>query len=157
LPPVAGIERVISMPDARAGYGIPRRSSFCGRFMKHSGWWPDYVVRLFRRDAGRFSDDHAHERVMMRGQLGRLGEPLMHKAVRSTEQMLAKMEGYSSASAQSHFQQGRRASLGTAILHGFWAFFRTYVPRLGFLDGREGFILAVAKPEGSYYRYVSSC
>jgi glycosyltransferase involved in cell wall biosynthesis len=150
----AEIERVISMPDARAGYAIPRRSSFCGRFMKHSGWWPDYVVRLFRRDAGRFSDDHAHERVMVRGQLGRLGEPLMHEAVRSIEQMLAKMDGYSSASAQSHFRQGRRASLATAILHGFWAFFRTYVLRLGFLDGREGFILAVANAEGSYYRYV---
>ena len=150
----AEIERAIGAPDARPGYAIPRRSSFCGRFMKHSGWWPDYVVRLFRRDAGRFSDDRTHERVVVQGKLGRLREPILHEAIRSVEQMLAKMDGYSSASAQSRFQQGRRASLATAILHGFWAFFRTYVLRLGFLDGREGFILAVANAEGSYYRYV---
>lgn len=150
----AEIERVISKADARPGYAIPRRSSFCGRFMKHSGWWPDYVVRLFRREAGRFSDDRAHERVVLQGRLGRLREPLMHEAVRSIEQMLAKMDGYSSASAQARFQQGRRASLATAVIHGAWAFFRTYVLRLGFLDGREGFILAVANAEGSYYRYV---
>ena len=150
----AEIERVIATPDARAGYAIPRRSSFCGRFMKHSGWWPDYVVRLFRRDAGRFSDDRTHERVVVQGKLGRLREPLMHEAIRNIEQMLAKMDGYSSASAHSRFQQGRRASLATALLHGFWAFFKTYVLRLGFLDGREGFILAIANAEGSYYRYV---
>ena len=150
----AEIERVVSTPGARAGYAIPRRSSFCGRFMKHSGWWPDYVVRLFRRDAGRFSDDRTHERVVVQGGLGRLREPIMHEAIRSIEQMLAKMDGYSSASAQSRFERGRRASLATAMLHGFWAFFKTYVLRLGFLDGREGFILAVANAEGSYYRYV---
>jgi len=150
----AEIERAIAVPDARPGYAIPRRSSFCGRFMKHSGWWPDYVVRLFRRDAGRFSDDRTHERVMVQGKLGRLREPILHEAIRNIEQMLAKMDGYSSASAHSRFQQGRRASLATAVLHGFWAFFRTYVLRLGFLDGREGFILAVANAEGSYYRYV---
>jgi len=150
----AEIEQVISKADARPGYAIPRRSSFCGRFMKHSGWWPDYVVRLFRREAGRFSDDRAHERVVLQGRLGRLREPLMHEAVRSIEQMLAKMDGYSSASAEARFQQGRRASLATAVIHGAWAFFRTYVLRLGFLDGREGFILAVANAEGSYYRYV---
>jgi glycosyltransferase involved in cell wall biosynthesis len=150
----AEIERVIGMPSPHIGYAIPRRSSFCGRFMKHSGWWPDYVVRLFRRDAGRFSDDRTHERVMLEGKVGRLREPLMHEAVRDIEQMLAKMDAYSSSSAYSRFQQGRHASLLTAIVHGAWAFFRTYVLRLGFLDGREGFILAVANAEGSYYRYV---
>jgi len=68
--------------------------------------------------------------------------------------MLAKMDGYSSSSAYTRLQQGRRASLLTAIVHGAWTFFRTYVLKLGFLDGREGFILAVANAEGSYYRYV---
>jgi len=50
--------------------------------MKHSGWWPDYVVRLFRRDACRFSDDRTHERVVLQGKVGRLREPLMHEAIR---------------------------------------------------------------------------
>jgi glycosyltransferase involved in cell wall biosynthesis len=150
----AEIERAIASADAKAAYAMPRRSSFCGRFMKHSGWWPDYVVRLFRRETGRYSDDRTHERLLVNGTTGRLREPIMHEAIDDLEQMLLKMNAYSSSSAQSRFEQGRRATLATAILHGAWTFFRTYVVRLGFLDGREGFMLAVANAEGSYYRYA---
>ena len=150
----AEIQRVIASGGARAGYALPRRSSFCGRIMKHSGWWPDYVLRLFRRDAGRFTDDHTHERLVVQGTAGKLREPLMHEAITDLDQMLVKMNAYSSASARTRYEQGRRASLFTAILHGAWTFVRTYILRLGFLDGREGFMLAVANAEGSYYRYV---
>ena len=150
----AEIERTLAAPDAKPGYALPRRSSFCGRYMKHSGWWPDYVVRLFRRSAGRYSDDRTHERLLVDGAVGRLAEPIMHEAIFDLEQMLAKMDSYSSSSARSRYEAGRRATLATAILHGAWTFFRTYVLRLGFLDGREGFMLAVANAEGSYYRYA---
>jgi len=135
-------------------YAIPRRSSFCGRYMKHSGWWPDYVVRLFRRGSARFSEDQAHERLVVTGQIRKLKQPLMHEAITNMDQMLGKMNMYSTASARDLHTRGRRASLGTALLHGGWAFFRTYILRRGFLDGREGFILAVANAEGSYYRYI---
>lgn len=137
-----------------AAYAVPRRSSFCGRYMKHSGWWPDHVIRLIRRDAARFSDDRAHERLLVKGVTRKLKQPLMHEAISTMDQMLGKMNLYSTASARMLHERGRKASLATAILHGSWAFFRTYVLRLGFLDGREGFILAVANAEGSYYRYV---
>lgn len=150
----ADIERTLARTDAKAGYAVPRRSSFCGRFMRHSGWWPDYVVRLFRRDAGRFTDDHTHERLTVNGPLGRLREPIMHEAITDLDQMLGKMNAYSTSSAYMKLGDGRRATLTTATLHGMWAFFRTYILRLGFLDGREGFMLAVANAEGSYYRYV---
>lgn len=145
---------VMADPAAAAAYAIPRRSSFCGREMKHSGWWPDYVVRLFRRGAARFSEDLAHERLVVTGTTHKLKQPLMHEAISTMEQMLGKMNLYSSASARMLHARGRQASIGTAVLHGGWAFFRTYVLRLGFLDGREGFILAVANAEGSYYRYI---
>lgn len=137
-----------------AAYAVPRRSSFCGRYMKHSGWWPDHVIRLFRRDAARFSDDRAHERLLVDGVTRKLKQPLMHEAISTMDQMLGKMNLYSTASARMLHERGRKASLATAVFHGSWAFFRTYILRLGFLDGREGFILAVANAEGSYYRYV---
>jgi glycosyltransferase involved in cell wall biosynthesis len=137
-----------------AAYAVPRRSSFCGRYMKHSGWWPDHVIRLFRRDAARFSDDRAHERLLVEGVTRKLKQPLMHEAISTMDQMLGKMNLYSTASARMLHERGRKASLATAVFHGSWAFFRTYILRLGFLDGREGFILAVANAEGSYYRYV---
>jgi glycosyltransferase involved in cell wall biosynthesis len=148
------IQRTLANPTSSPGYAIPRRSSFCGRYMRHSGWWPDYVVRLFRREAGRFTDDHTHERLVVSGRVGRLRESIMHEAITDLDQMLAKMNAYSASSAHMKLQQGKGATLFTAVLHGAWTFFRTYVLRRGFLDGREGFILAIANAEGSYYRYV---
>ena len=145
---------VMADSAAAPAYALPRRSSFCGREMKHSGWWPDYVVRLFQRGAARFSEDLAHERLLVTGATRKLKQPLMHEAISTLEQMLGKMNLYSSASARMLHARGRQASIGTAVLHGSWAFFRTYVLRRGFLDGREGFILAVANAEGSYYRYI---
>lgn len=150
----AEIEQAVAAPDARAAYAFPRRSSFCGRYMKHSGWWPDYVVRLFRRGAARFSDDLAHERLLVDGPVGRLKAPLMHEAIVDLDQMLGKMNAYSTASAVMLSRRGRRATLLGALAHGGWAFVRTYFLRLGLLDGREGFMLALANAEGSYYRYV---
>lgn len=150
----AEIRQAIAGSAPHAAYSLPRRSSFCGRYMKHSGWWPDHVVRLFRRGAARFSDDLAHERLIVDGTIGRLKQPLMHEAVVDLDQMLGKMNAYSTASAVMLARRGRRASLAGALLHGGWAFMRTYFFRLGILDGREGFILAVANAEGSYYRYV---
>ncbi|MCC7483968.1 MAG: glycosyltransferase family 2 protein [Burkholderiales bacterium] len=154
-PELAGeIRRALASPGDRAAYLMPRRSSFCGRFMRHSGWWPDYVTRLFRRGAARFSEDHMHDRVIVEGAIGRLSNPVMHESITDLDQMIGKMNGYSTASARILHRDGRRASLATALLHGWWAFMRTYFLRLGFLDGREGFMLAVANAEGSYYRYL---
>jgi hypothetical protein len=137
-----------------AGYAMPRRSSFCGRLMRHSGWWPDYVVRLFQRGSARFTDDHIHERLLVDGAVGRLREPIMHEAIVDLDQMLGKMNAYSTSSARMRLDRNVRAGVLVAVAHGAWTFFRTYVLRAGFLDGREGFILAVANAEGSYYRYL---
>jgi hypothetical protein len=122
--------------------------------MRHSGWWPDYLPRLWRRGAARFSEDHTHDRVIVTGTIGRLRNHLMHEAIMNLDQMIVKMNGYSSTSAAMLARHGRRASIATALLHGWWAFTRTYFLRLGFLDGREGFMLAVGNAEGSYYRYL---
>jgi glycosyltransferase involved in cell wall biosynthesis len=150
----AELEAAMAAPGDKAAFAMPRRSSFCGRFMRHSGWWPDYVTRLWRRGAARFSEDHTHDRVIVDGKLGRLRQPLMHEAVTNLEQMLVKINMYSSSSAAMFHRDGRRASMFTALLHGWWAFVRTYFLRLGFLDGREGFMLAVINAENSYYRYA---
>jgi len=148
------IERALGAPGAYAAFRMPRRSSYCGRFMRHSGWWPDYVTRLFRRGAARFSDDPVHEKLLVDGQVGTLDAPLMHEAFRDLERVIAKMNSYSTASAQMLHARGRRGSVAAAVGHGLWAFARTYCLRLGFLDGREGFMLAVSNAEGAYYRYL---
>jgi len=150
----AEIERAIASPGDKAAFRMPRRSSFCGRFMRHSGWWPDYVTRLFRRGAAHFSDALVHEKLIVNGAIGTLAQPILHESVTELDQMLVKMNSYSSASAAMLHANGRRASLAAALGHGGWTFFRTYFLRAGFLDGREGLMLAIANAEGSYYRYL---
>jgi glycosyltransferase involved in cell wall biosynthesis len=149
----AEIETTMSAGKAQ-GYELPRLSSFCGRFMHHSGWYPDYVTRLFLRNHGQFSNDLVHERVIINGQVGRLKNNLLHESFRDLEQLLAKMNHYSSAGAEMLGKKGREATLTQAILHGLWAFIRSYFIRAGFLDGQEGFMLAVSTAEGTYYRYA---
>jgi glycosyltransferase involved in cell wall biosynthesis len=138
------------------GYEMPRLSTFCGRQMRHSGWYPDYVLRLFRRGRARFSDDLVHERVICDGPVARLPEPLTHHPVQTMEDALSRMDRYSSAGADMLVESGRDVSFLTGILRGWWSFMRTYFLRLGFLDGREGFLLAVANAEGTYYRYMKA-
>jgi glycosyltransferase involved in cell wall biosynthesis len=149
------IRRVVANgATGAAAYRMPRRSSFCGRFLRHSGWWPDYVVRLFRRGSARFSDDIVHERVIVDGTLATLVQPIMHETFVDLEDLIGKMNRYSTLTAQQLRQNGRTAGLVEAVARASWAFLRTYVFRAGFLDGREGFMLALATAEGTYYRYV---
>jgi glycosyltransferase involved in cell wall biosynthesis len=148
------IEAAMESPAGRAAFAVPRRSSYCVRQMRHGGWWPDYVVRLVRRGRGRFSDDPVHERLVVDGPVGRLRSPLIHEAFGSLEEVLETMNRYSTAGAARMYERGRRTTLAGAILHGLWSFFHTYVLRAGFLDGREGFLLAVSNGEGTYYRYL---
>jgi len=148
------IESAVNNAGDKVAFKIPRLSSYCGRDIRHSGWRPDYVTRLFKRGSARFSDDLVHERLIVDGGTGSLTQDLLHEAFTDLEEVLAKMNRYSTASAQMLQQNGHRSSLATAVLHGAWAFVRTYVLQAGFLDGREGFMLAVSNAEGTYYRYV---
>jgi glycosyltransferase involved in cell wall biosynthesis len=137
-------------------YEMPRLSTFCGRPMRHSGWYPDYVLRLFRRGKARFSDDLVHERVICDGVIARLRQPLLHHPVERLEDSLSRMDRYSTARAQMIVDSGRRVSFLTGIVRGLWTFVQTYFIRLGFLDGRRGFLLAVLNAEGTYYRYMKA-
>jgi len=150
----AQIERSLSAPGTSVAFRIPRLSSYCGRPMRHGGWWPDYVVRLFRRGLARFSDDLVHERLICDGGIGTLTQPITHEAFVSLEEVLDKVNRYSSAGAQRLLAAGASGSVSRAVGHGLWAFARTYLLRAGFLDGREGFMLAISNAEGTYYRYL---
>jgi len=137
-------------------FEFPRLSSFSGRQMRHSGWYPDYVLRLFRRGKAVFDHVIVHARVICSGKVKRLRPPLLHYPVLKLEDVLSRIDRYTTASAEMIVASGRRVSFMTGIGHGLFAFLRTYVLRAGFLDGAEGFLLAVANAEGSYYRYMKA-
>lgn len=148
------IVQILARTKGPSVYEMPRLSYYCGRAMRHSGWWPDYVARLFRRGAARFSDAPVHERLCFEGKPGRLQNHLLHFSFRGLDEVLDKVNRYSTAGALMMRARGQSASLAGAVLHGLWAFIRTYIVCRGFLDGREGFILAVSNAEGTYYRYL---
>ena len=148
------IAAIVASGESLDAYEIPRLSRYCGRLLRHGGWWPDYVTRLFRRGQARFSDDLVHERVVVRGMTGRLEGHLLHEAFDDLEEVLEKVNRYSTAGARMAHAAGRRGSVTSAVLHGVWTFVRTYFLQAGFLDGRRGFMLAVSNAEGTYYRYL---
>lgn len=147
------IQRAVAQPQAQA-YQIARLSNFCGRWIRHSGWWPDHVLRLFKRGTARFTDAAVHERVQAQGQVATLEGHFLHYPYADMEAHIAKVNRYSSDAARMMHAKGRRASVPGAVGHALWTFIRIYVVRRGFLDGREGFILAATASAGSFFRYA---
>ncbi|MGS1115913.1 glycosyltransferase family 2 protein [Castellaniella sp. UC4442_H9] len=147
------IQRVLADPAAD-GYRVARLSNFCGRWMRHSGWWPDHVLRLFRRESGRFSDDVVHEHVDLDGRVATLRGHLLHYPYASLELFIDKINRYSTDAALKAHARGRRTTVLGPFGHGLWTFVRHYVLRRGFLDGWQGLILAGMAATGSFYRYA---
>lgn len=135
-------------------YEMPRLSRFCGRFIHHGGWYPDYVTRLFRRGRARFSDDLVHERLIVDGATARLASPLLHYTYDDYSQVLRKIDQYSTLGARQGLARGKTATPASAVLHGAWAFLRTYLLRRGFLDGGQGLGVALMNGQASYYKYI---
>ncbi len=136
------------------GFEIPRLSRYCGKIIKHGGWYPDYVLRLFKRRKGRFTNDLVHECVIVDGLVKQLTEPLEHDAFVNPDEVLHKINTYSSLGARKLYQQGKRTTLTRAIFKGLWTFIRTYLLKMAVLEGRQGLMLAISNAEGTYYKYL---
>lgn len=150
------IEAVLAQPAEQAahGYRLPRLSEFCGQFIHHSGWRPDYTLRLARREAAGFTDHFLHAHMTVEGRIADLKHSLVHYSYPHLNDVLEKLNRYSSGHARDMHAQGRQGSLGRALLAGLFAFIRTYVLRLGFMDGRRGLMLAIFNAEYTYYKYL---
>jgi glycosyltransferase involved in cell wall biosynthesis len=139
--------------ETEDGFYLPRLSQFCGKFIRHSGWYPDYVLRLFRRTKGRFSEDMVHERVILEGATSRLSSPLLHYSYLNQADVRRKTEQYARAGAMQMLKNGKSATFADAPLRAGWAFIRTYFLRLGFMDGIAGFNIARMNFRTTYLKY----
>ncbi|MDQ6950743.1 MAG: glycosyltransferase family 2 protein [Mariprofundales bacterium] len=150
------IQRTVDLPDAVDAYFIPRRNWYLGRWVMHSGWYPDYrQPQLFRRGALAFdSQAEVHEEYTIQGTVGYLTQDIIQFPYMNIEQMVHKMQRYSTLGAEKCDRQGKQGGIGKGLLHGLWSFFRHYVIKLGFLDGRAGLMIAVGNFEGTFYRYA---
>ena len=143
VPPVLRDEilAVLERED-RAGYRIARKTLFLGHWIRHCGWYPDYVLRLFRRDADpRFTDDEVHEALRIRGPVGDLKHPMIHDTDPTLHHYLAKFNSFTSLGARQLYRSGRRFRLTDLVFRPIFTLFKMYVWHRGFLDGLPGFIL----------------
>jgi len=137
-----------------AGFRVCRRNHFGGRWVRHGGWYPDHVVRFWRREDGRFDGRSVHESVGVEGPVGTLRGELLHFTYRDTADFLERMDRYSTLWARESLRSGRRAGAVDLLLRPPFTFFRMFFLRAGFLDGALGFRLAVLYAKYTRTKYA---
>jgi glycosyltransferase involved in cell wall biosynthesis len=151
----SAISNIVLDPASTAsGFSFPRKNFFQGRWIRHAGWWPDRVVRLFRKDKGRMTQAKVHESVEVDGHLEPLVYPIEHYTESSLSQILVKIDQYSTFGAEEAFSEGKTASIWSAAFRAKLAFLHNYILRLGFLDGSQGFTLAVTDSVNKFFKYA---
>ena len=138
------ITAIVERGGGHAGYAIPRRNVFWGRWIRHGGLYPDWQLRLFARGRGRFAERSVHESVTVEGSVGRLTGHLEHRSYRDVADFLARADRYSTLAAEEWLAAGRRSRPQIDIsVRPVGRFLGMYLARGGFLDGWRGFLLAV--------------
>jgi len=147
------IEAVLHQPASTTVYSLSRSNLFLGRFMRHSGWYPDRVMRLYPRHL-RYNDNLVHESLETEGAaVVVLPGDLQHLTCRDLIAFQRKQMNYAEAWAQERFQRGKRCGLFAIFSHTLGAFLKTLLLRAGFLDGKQGWILAVVNAQYTFNKY----
>lgn len=148
------IRQIIDSQGDANGYSFPRKNFFQGRWIRHAGWWPDRVVRLFRRGQGRLTEAAVHEAVAVDGRVEILEVPIEHRTESDLGRIIRKIDRYSTLGAEQAFAEGRSCSIGSACLRAGVTFFQDYLLRGGFLDGPQGLTLAVTDAVNKFFKYA---
>jgi glycosyltransferase involved in cell wall biosynthesis len=135
------------------GYYIRRENLFIDRPIHHSGWSTDKVVRLFRRDKGRYPNRRVHADLEIEGPVPVLRHSFLHYTFRNFDQYFPKFLNYAEWGAAQAFRDGRRAGIAEIVFRPAWRFVRTYFLQLGFLDGMHGFVLCSLQAFGVFLKY----
>jgi glycosyltransferase involved in cell wall biosynthesis len=125
------------------GFEVSRKAFFLGKWIKHCGWYPGYVLRVFRRGFGRWSEKKVHEQLEIEGKIGRLKADLLHYTDPNLWHYFDKFNRYTTLAADELAANGERFRLSQLVVRPAWQFVRMYVIKMGFLDGLRGFILSV--------------
>lgn len=150
------ILKAVEQDRANTVYQLPRVSEVFGRAIRHSGWYPDYVVRLYRTDYAQYGDELVHEKVHYPAgtKVEKLTGDLEHFTYKSIHHYLVKSAGYGKAWADQRQAKGKKATLFQGVTHALSCFLKMYVFRAGFLDGKQGFLLAVLSAHSTFVKYA---
>lgn len=138
------------------GFTVQRKNYFLGKWIRHSGWWPDSILRLFRKGKGALEDREVHEKVAVSGSAGNLEGCLEHYTYRTIADYIRKMEIYSTLAAREIRKKSGRPGVTSLLCKPGATFFKMYVLRLGFLDGMHGLLLAVLYGYYTFLKYAKA-
>ncbi len=153
----AEIKQLVSSEALHEVYHTPRRNYFMGRWIQHSGWYPNYrQPQLFRRGAMTYDLKPVHEGYLLHSQLpiGHMKSAIWQFPFKNMAEVMHKANRYSTLGAEKI--RHKKISMWTALLHAKWAFWKHYLFKLGFLDGWAGLVIAIGNFEGTFYRYVKA-
>jgi len=152
-------DEIISLikKDDKDIYYVPRRNFFMGRWIKHSGWYPNYrQPQLFRKGKMVYDMKPVHEGFISQSKkpIGELENSIWQFPFKNLSEVIHKANRYSSLGVEKLNKRKIKGSIFIALIHGFWAFIKHYIFKLGFLDGGPGFVIAFGNFEGTFYRYA---
>ena len=150
------IQQAVSSDKKNAVYQIGRLSEVFGKQIRHSGWYPDYVVRLYRTEFAQYGDELVHEKVHYPkdAQVIKLKGDLLHFTYKDIHHYLVKSASYAKAWAEQKARAGKKATLFQGVTHGIGCFVKMYLLKAGFLDGKQGFLLAVLSAHSVFVKYA---
>lgn len=148
------LQRFKTVTPQMNAYDVARRAFFLGKWIKHSGWYPSRVTRLFNKKIVSFNEKAVHEHLNVAGEVGHLNHDLNHYTDPSIEHYFAKFNIYTSLAAKELYENGKRAGFNEILLRPVFLFFKMYILRLGFLDGLHGLILAVFSSVYVFTKYT---
>ncbi|MBL8213053.1 MAG: glycosyltransferase family 2 protein [Bryobacterales bacterium] len=137
-------------------YTMPRMAQYMGKWIQHSGWYPDRKVRLYHRDKATWVGDFVHESVKVTGSVGHLDSNLLHYTCDSFSEHLRTMDRYTTLAAEELVSRGKRVSMAKLLLDPAWTAFRTYFLQRGFLDGAEGVAIAYMAALYTFLKYAKA-
>jgi len=137
------------------GYLFNRRNNYCGKWIKFSEWYPDRQLRLFYSDHGKWGELNLHEKFIMSNgvKVGKLKGDLLHWPFISLQDHLDKMGRYALIGAEEFHKAGKKTIVFTPYIHLIWGFFRSYIVKGGFLDGRNGFLICSLYAKSTFKKY----
>jgi len=150
----ASVQDALAAPEGAGGFFCPRRSWYLDRFIRHSGWYPDYLLRVFRLDAVEIRGTLPHEEFHPTGPTRRLSDDIIHYPYADLAEHLDKINSYTTTAARELHARGRRSSLAKALAHGAGKFAKQYLLKQGFRDGRAGLVLAVHAFLYAFQKYM---
>jgi glycosyltransferase involved in cell wall biosynthesis len=148
------IQTLVESNPTKAAFTVGRRAYFLGRWIKHSGWYPGRVARLFNKEKAKFNTASVHEGLDVQGEIGMLQNDLLHFTDPNIEHYFSKYNRYTTLAANELFKKNKHASLLDLLIRPFWMFLKMYILRLGMLDGVQGFILAVFSSSYVFTKYA---